>query len=52
MPLRSIHLSLVPDEEIGGIDGMAKFLETDIFKSMHVGLALDEGIANPGIKGG
>jgi hypothetical protein len=47
-PRRTIHFSCVPDEEIGGIDGMAKFLDTDVFKALNVGLALDEGIANPG----
>ena len=31
------------DEEIGGNLGMAKFLETEEFKKMNVGLALDEG---------
>ncbi|KAG7155623.1 Aminoacylase-1-like 3 [Homarus americanus] len=35
------------DEEIGGIDGMAEFIETDIFKKLKVGFALDEGYANP-----
>src|SRR6056297_1863388 len=42
-PRRSIHLSFVPDEEIGGEDGMGRFLESDLFRSLHVGLALDEG---------
>ena len=51
-PRRSIHLSFVPDEEIGGSDGMAKFLATDVFKGLNVGLALDEGIANPGARCG
>ena len=46
-PRRSIHLSFVPDEEIGGEDGMGRFLESDLFRSLHVGLALDEGIASP-----
>lgn len=87
-PLRTVHLSFVPDEEvrrqrlsidndgcgwvymqtygmnapkeghtttslhtrqIGGADGMAKLLETPLFKEgLNVGIALDEGIANPG----
>jgi len=47
LPRRSIHLSFVPDEEIGGEDGMTPFLLTPQFKSLNVGLALDEGIANP-----
>ncbi len=47
-PRRTIHLSFVPDEEIGGTDGMAQFLETELFtQQLKVGLALDEGIANP-----
>ncbi len=50
-PPRSIHLSFVPDEEIGGSDGMGKFLASAIFEKLHIGLALDEGIANPGTFG-
>ena len=49
MPTRTVHLTFVPDEEIGGHDGMAAFLETDLFRTkLNVGIALDEGIANPG----
>lgn len=39
---------LISDEEIGGHDGMAKFVHTEDFKSLNVGFALDEGMANPG----
>lgn len=46
-PRRTLHLSYVPDEEVGG-EGMASLLASDLFKTLHVGLALDEGIANPG----
>lgn len=46
-PRRTIHLSYVPDEEVGG-EGMASLLASEIFKTFNVGLALDEGIANPG----
>ncbi|CAG8469715.1 23288_t:CDS:2 [Cetraspora pellucida] len=46
-PCRTIHLSYVPDEEIGGKDGMEHFIETNDFKKLNVGFALDEGIANP-----
>lgn len=45
---RTLHISFVPDEEIGGHDGMAKFVHTEDFKSLNVGFALDEGMANPG----
>jgi len=27
-PLRTIHISFVPDEEIGGADGMGKFINS------------------------
>ncbi|PVZ98905.1 hypothetical protein BB558_005087 [Smittium angustum] len=47
-PTRNVHLTFVPDEEIGGVYGMKMFLETEFFKNMNVGFALDEGIANPG----
>ncbi|GAV81813.1 Peptidase_M20 domain-containing protein [Cephalotus follicularis] len=46
-PLRSVYLSFVPDEEIGGHDGAEKFAESDTFKDMNVGIVLDEGLASP-----
>jgi aminoacylase len=33
---RTIHLTFVPDEEIGGHDGMAKFVHTQHFKVCSV----------------
>lgn len=45
---RNIYLSFLPDEEIGGELGMGKFLEHSLFKELNVGMALDEGLANPG----
>ncbi|XP_015115331.1 aminoacylase-1 [Diachasma alloeum] len=44
---RTIHMSFVPDEEIGGVLGMKKFVHTDDFKALNVGFALDEGCASP-----
>jgi aminoacylase len=47
-PCRSLHLSFVPDEEVGGMEGMGLLLETPEWKSMlPIGLALDEGLASP-----
>ncbi|KHN77765.1 Aminoacylase-1 [Toxocara canis] len=34
------------DEEIGGIDGMEKFVNDESFKKLNVGFALDEGLAS------
>lgn len=45
---RTVHLTYVPDEEIGGMDGMGKFVDSEAFKALNVGLVLDEGLANPG----
>ncbi|CAG8455166.1 8324_t:CDS:2 [Paraglomus brasilianum] len=45
-PLRTIHLSYVPDEEIGGA-GMEHFINSEDFTKFNIGFALDEGIANP-----
>ncbi|XP_045604702.1 aminoacylase-1 [Procambarus clarkii] len=45
--LRTIHISFMPDEEIGGVGGMKKFVESAAFKKMNVGFGLDEGYANP-----
>ncbi|KAJ2352670.1 adenylate cyclase [Coemansia sp. RSA 2618] len=44
---RTLHLVFVPDEEIGGHDGMAKFVESPEFLALNAGFALDEGMANP-----
>ncbi|KAL7985983.1 hypothetical protein Chor_011149 [Crotalus horridus] len=50
---RTIHMSFVPDEEIGGHKGMELFVKTPEFAALNVGFALDEGIkvkvqGNPG----
>lgn len=46
VPLRTIHVSYVPDEEIGGFNGAAKFVESKEFRELNVGLMLDEGQAS------
>ncbi|KAL2459281.1 Peptidase M20/M25/M40 family protein [Forsythia ovata] len=46
-PLRTVYLSFVPDEEIGGFDGAKKFADSEVFKKMNVGVVLDEGLASP-----
>ncbi|BBN12275.1 aminoacylase [Marchantia polymorpha subsp. ruderalis] len=45
-PQRSIHVSFVPDEEIGGSDGAQKFYESEDFTELNVALVLDEGLAS------
>ncbi|KXN66406.1 Zn-dependent exopeptidase [Conidiobolus coronatus NRRL 28638] len=45
---RSIHLTFVPDEEIGGSDGMQCLVTSPQFKAMNVGLELDEGAPSEG----
>ncbi|MFS7941548.1 putative N-acyl-aliphatic-L-amino acid amidohydrolase [Helianthus anomalus] len=45
-PVRTLHICYVPDEEIGGFDGMDKFVESNQFKEMNVGFFLDEGQAS------
>jgi aminoacylase len=48
VPRRNIHLLFVPDEEIGGVDGMEAFLASAQYKAIQpVAFALDEGLANP-----
>jgi len=48
-PRRSIYLTFVPDEEIGG-SGMAAFLDSNLYKQklkkQGIALALDEGLAS------
>jgi len=43
---RTIHLTFVPEEEVGGVDGMQKWVHTEHFKSLNVGFGLDEGLAS------
>ncbi|KAJ6799908.1 aminoacylase-1 precursor [Iris pallida] len=47
-PLRTVYLSFVPDEEVGGHNGAKLFSESEIFGQMNVGVVLDEGLASPG----
>lgn len=45
-PARTIHLCVVPDEEIGGVHGVGEFVQTEAFKKLNVGFVLDEGLAS------
>ncbi|XP_074304599.1 uncharacterized protein LOC141639346 isoform X2 [Silene latifolia] len=42
-PIRTVHLSFVPEEEIGGFDGAAMFVPSEEFEELNVGFAMDEG---------
>uniref|UniRef100_A0A8C1YBF7 N-acyl-aliphatic-L-amino acid amidohydrolase n=1 Tax=Cyprinus carpio TaxID=7962 RepID=A0A8C1YBF7_CYPCA len=44
---RTIHLTFVPDEEVGGHKGMETFVKHPEFQKLNIGFALDEGLANP-----
>lgn len=44
-PVRTIHISYVPDEETGGA-GMAALLSSDWYSEISIDLALDEGLAS------
>uniref|UniRef100_A0A7N6BMT5 N-acyl-aliphatic-L-amino acid amidohydrolase n=1 Tax=Anabas testudineus TaxID=64144 RepID=A0A7N6BMT5_ANATE len=46
--MRTVHLMFIPDEEIGGHEGMETFVNHPEFKKLNIGFALDEGLANPG----
>lgn len=41
---RTLHLTYVPDEETDAIFGMKQFVHHDIFKSLNIGFAIDEGM--------
>ncbi|KFD52368.1 hypothetical protein M514_06749 [Trichuris suis] len=43
---RTIHICFVPDEEIGGVEGMRMFVEMEEFRRLNVGICLDEGLAS------
>lgn len=47
VPKRTVILTFVPDEEIGGHDGMELFVSTGRFRELNVGVALDEGFPSP-----
>ncbi|XP_016961266.1 aminoacylase-1 [Drosophila biarmipes] len=44
---RTIQISFVADEEMGGRHGMRPFVPTDDFRALNVGFAMDEGLASP-----
>ena len=43
---RTVHLSYVPDEETGGVDGVMKWVSTKSFQDLNVGMVLDEGLSS------
>lgn len=43
---RTVHTVWVPDEEVGGSNGMAEFVKSDAFRALKTGVALDEGLAH------
>lgn len=43
--LRTVHTIWVPDEEIGGEDGMKRFVTSDVFRKLNLGVVMDEGLA-------
>lgn len=44
---RTVHVLFVPDEEIGSTLGMRAFVQTDHFRKLNCGFALDESLASP-----
>lgn len=46
-PLRTINVVFVPDEEIGGEDGMGQLTKSSVFSDLNVGVVLDEGLPHP-----
>lgn len=47
VPLRNVHILYVPEEEVGGFDGMGKFVESKEFGELNLGFVMDEGQASP-----
>uniref|UniRef100_A0A8D1UTG4 N-acyl-aliphatic-L-amino acid amidohydrolase n=1 Tax=Sus scrofa TaxID=9823 RepID=A0A8D1UTG4_PIG len=41
---RTIHMTFVPDEEVGGHQGMELFVKRPEFQALRAGFALDEGL--------
>jgi aminoacylase len=46
-PERNVYVTFVPEEEVGGHDGMEVFVNSKHFDEMNVGFGLDEGLATP-----
>lgn len=49
-PERNVVISFVPDEEIGGLDGLGKLVgggKNALWQSLNIGAELDEGLPNP-----
>lgn len=46
VPRRTIHVLFVPDEEIGGKEGMWQIVKSKEFRNLNVAFVLDEGIAS------
>lgn len=47
---RTIYLVFTPDEEIGSENGAAKFVHSEKFKELNIGICLDEGLPSPSEK--
>lgn len=45
-PSHSIYIAVVPDEEIGGADGVGRFVQSERFTELDVRCVLDEGLAS------
>ncbi|KCV70499.1 hypothetical protein H696_02840 [Fonticula alba] len=43
---RDVVLTFVPDEEVGGAEGMGAFMQTPDFRALRLAMALDEGLAS------
>lgn len=43
---RTLHVIFVPDEEIGGVLGMKYFVQSNYFRELNCGFAIDEGYAS------
>ncbi|CAG4982122.1 unnamed protein product [Parnassius apollo] len=44
---RTLHITLMPDEETGGFNGIIPFMETEEFRALKPGFILDEGLSSP-----
>lgn len=43
-PHRTVHMMIVPEEELGGINGTQQFIHTPEFKNLNLGFVIDEGL--------
>ncbi|XP_013401828.1 aminoacylase-1-like, partial [Lingula anatina] len=46
VPVRTVHVTFVPDEQVGSEEGMKLFVKHEDFRNLNIAFAMDEGLAS------